>query len=180
MTKLPPNEPRTVVHGDHSEIHPPDTLRAKALTKVRGNPLEIVEMITRADKALAALSSNFAEWMLNEVRRLTEAFAQFDAGPKDDAAYKALFVVAHDVRGQALQFGYPLAGQIAAGLCDLIQNRATNPVPAMILGRYVDSIASIVRAGVKDEANAVAVELARELNRLVTENRKRNAAQAAS
>jgi hypothetical protein len=53
-------------------------------------------------------------------------------------------------------------------------------VPPAILARYVEAISSIVRAGVKDEANAVAVELARELHRLVTENRRRNASEAAS
>jgi hypothetical protein len=173
-------EPRTVVHDDHAEIHPPNTLRERALTRVRQNPLDSAEMVNRAQKALEALASNFTDWMLSEVRRLTEHFEGFERGPMDTEAYKSLFIVAHDVRGQAMQFGYPLAGQIAAGLCDLVQNHKTNPVPAIILRRYVEAISSIVRSGVKDEANAVAVELARELNRLVTENRKRNAVATSS
>jgi hypothetical protein len=173
MKHLDPAVPKEEQHGDHSVIHPPNTLRAKALTKVRQNPLEAAEMVRRADKALEALSTNFTEWMLNEVRRLSEHFEHFDAGPRDVEDYKDLFLVAHDVRGQALQFGYPLAGQIAGGLCDLLQNKA--PVPPVILRRYVEAISSIVRSGVKDEVNAVALELAKHLTKLVSDYRQENA-----
>lgn len=180
MKSPSPAEPRAVVHDDHAEIHPRNVLKDRALTRVRQNPLESVDMVNRAQKALEALAGNFTDWMLSETRRLTEHFDGFERGPMDDEAYKSLFIVAHDVRGQAMQLGYPLAGQIAAGLCDLLQNHRLNPVPPIILRRYVEAVASIVRSGVKDEANAVAVELARELNRLVSENRKRNAGAASS
>ena len=172
MRKFTPSLPETIQHADHAEIRPPDTLRAKALTKVRQNPLEVVEMIKRADKALEVLASNYTDWMLNEVKRLSESFEVFDAGPRDVEAYKALFFVAHDVRGQAMQFGYPLAGQIAGGLCELLQGGLTSPVPPLILRRYVEAISSIVRSGVKDEANAVALELAKHLVKLVTDFRR--------
>lgn len=172
MRQLEPAKPETIVHDDHAEIRPPDTLRAKALTKVKQNPLEVVEMLKRADKALEALSTNYTDWMLNEVKRLSESFEVFDSGPRDVEAYKALFFVAHDVRGQAMQFGYPLAGQIAGGLCELLQSGMTNPVPPIILRRYVESISSIVRSGVKDEVNGVALELAKHLAKLVTDYRK--------
>lgn len=170
MKRLDPAAPTEEQHGDHSVIHPPNTLRAKALTKVRGSPLEQAEMVRRADKALEALSSNFNEWMLSEVRRLSDHFEHFDSGPREPEDYKSLFIVAHDVRGQAMQFGYPIAGQVAAGLCDLLQNQV--PVPPLILRRYVQAVASIVRSGVKDEVNAVALELARQLNKIVADYRR--------
>lgn len=173
MKSLDPAAPREEQHGDHSVIHPPNTLRAKALTKVRGSPLEQAELVRRADKALEALAGNFNEWMLSEVNRLTEHFEVFDGGPREAEDYKALFLVAHDVRGQAMQFGYPIAGQVAAGLCDLLQNQV--PVPPLILRRYVQAVSSIVRSGVKDEVNAVALELARQLNKIVSEYRRDSA-----
>jgi hypothetical protein len=172
MKRLDPAAPKEEQHGDHTVIHPPNTLRAKALTKVRSNPFEQQEMVRRADKALEALSSNFTEWMLSEVKRLTDHFEQFDTGPREVEDYKSLFLVAHDVRGQAMQFGYPIAGQVAAGLCDLLQNHV--PVPPVILRRYVEAVSSIVRSGVKDEVNAVALELARQLNKLVADYRRDN------
>lgn len=170
MKQLDPAAPTEEQHADHSVIHPPNTLRAKALTKVRSSPLEQAEMVRRADKALEALSSNFNEWMLSEVGRLNEHFELFDAGPREADDYKALFLVAHDVRGQAMQFGYPIAGQVAAGLCDLLQNQV--PVPPLILRRYVQAVSSIVRSGVKDEVNAVALELAKQLNKIVADYRR--------
>lgn len=178
MKRIDPAAPKEEQHGDHAVIHPPNTLRAKALTKVRGSPLEQAEMIRRADKALDALSGNFTEWMLSEVKRLSDHFEHFDAGPREAEDYKTLFLVAHDVRGQAMQFGYPIAGQVAAGLCDLLQNAI--PVPPLILRRYVQAVSSIVRSGVKDEVNAVALELARQLNKLVAEYRRDSAGAVAA
>ncbi len=76
---------------------------------------------------------------------------------------KSFYIIVHDVRGQALQFGYPIASQLAGGLCEQLERRSEGVIPAVIVRRYVESIASIVRAGIRDEANALAVELARTL-----------------
>lgn len=173
-------EPQRTVHEDYTEIRPPDTLRARALVRSHKGPNETLEMINRAEKALEALAPNFKEWMLSEVKRLTDHFEHFDASAKDADDCKSFFLVAHDLRGQAMQFGYPIAGQIAAGLCDLLQNRSSLPVPPIILRRYVQAIASIVRSGVKDEVNATALELGRELGRIVAEYRKDEAASDAA
>src|SRR4051794_33199571 len=102
------------------------------MVRTHKGPMETLEMISRAEKALEALAPSFNEWMLSEVKRLTDHFEHFDASSKEPEDFKALFLVAHDVRGQAMQFGYPIAGQIAAGLCDLLQNRAALPVPPII------------------------------------------------
>jgi hypothetical protein len=173
MKKLGSLEPQRTVHADHSVIVPPNTLRAKALVRVKKGQEEIDEMIARADRALQSLAPSFTEWMNNEILRLFEAMDQFEQSDQGDEASKSFFIVVHDVRGQALQFGYPLAGQMAGGLCDLIEHRGEAPIPAVIMRRYVEAIASIVRTGIRDEANSLAVELARTLAKVVTEYRAR-------
>lgn len=174
IKKMAELEPKQTVHADHSVIVPPNTLRAKALVKVKKGQQEIDEMIERADRALESLAPSFTEWMNNEVLRLFEAMDTFDRSDQGEEAAKAFFIVVHDVRGQAMQFGYPIAGQLAAGLCDLLERRDGMPqVPSVIMRRYVESIASIVRSGVRDEANALAVELARTLAKVVTDYRTR-------
>ncbi len=175
MKKLNPAEPQRTVHEDYTEITPSNTLRARALVRSHKGQAETFDMIARAEKALEALAPNFNEWMLSEVKRLSEHFEVFDASVKDADDYKSFFMVAHDVRGQAMQFGYPIAGHLASGLCDVLQNRSSVPVPPVILRRYVEAISSIVRSGVKDEANATALELARQLGRIVAEYRKESA-----
>ena len=101
-------------------------------------------MIERADRALESLAPSFTEWMNNEVLRLFEAMDGFDASDQGEEASKAFYIVVHDIRGQALQFGYPIAGQLAGGLCDLLERRHEAPIPAIIMRRYVEAIASIV------------------------------------
>lgn len=172
MKKLSSLEPQRTVHADHSVIVPPNTLRAKALVRVKKDK-EVDEMIARADRALESLAPSFTEWMNNEILRLFEAMDQFEHSDQGEEASKSFYIVVHDVRGQALQFGYPLAGQMAGGLCDLLEHRNDTPIPAVIMRRYVEAIASIVRTGIRDEANALAVELARTLAKVVTEYRAR-------
>lgn len=172
MKKLNALEPKRTVHADHSVIVPPNTLRAKALVRVK-KETEVDEMIARADRALEALAPSFTEWMNNEILRLFESMDQFEQSDQGEDAAKTFYIVVHDVRGQALQFGYPLAGQMAGGLCDLLEHRNEAPIPAVIMRRYVEAIASIVRTGIRDEANALAVELARTLAKVVTEYRAR-------
>ncbi len=62
LKKMIELEPKTTVHGDHSVIVPPNTLRAKALVKVKKGQAEIDEMIQRADRALESLAPSFTEW----------------------------------------------------------------------------------------------------------------------
>jgi chemotaxis protein histidine kinase CheA len=168
---LPKVGPHKVVHDDHTIVHPPTTLRDKALSKVRQSPKEFEESIVRAERALEALTPSFTEWMLSETRRLAHSFAAFEDSARDDDAVQALFMVAHDVRGQAKQFGYPIAAHLAEGLCDLLKSGSGEDMPITILRSYVDSISSMVRFGVRDEANEVALELSRSLARLVAEYR---------
>lgn len=172
MKKLSSLEPQRTVHADHSVIVPPNTLRAKALVRVKKDN-EVDEMIARADRALESLAPSFTEWMNNEILRLFEAMDQFERSDQGEEASKSFYIVVHDVRGQALQFGYPLAGQMAGGLCDLLEHRNEAPIPPVIMRRYVEAIASIVRTGIRDEANALAVELARTLAKVVNEYRAR-------
>ncbi|WP_293856721.1 hypothetical protein [uncultured Alsobacter sp.] len=172
MNKLSP-EPEKQVHKDHTVIVPPNTLRAKALVRAKNGQQDIDEMIKRADRALEALAPSFAEWMGNEIHRLFEAISTFEASDRGPEAAKSFFIVVHDVRGQALQFGYPIAAQLAGGLCDLLERQEDIGLPPVIMRRYVEAIASIVRSGIRDEANALAVELARTLAKVVADYRAR-------
>lgn len=172
MKKLSP-EPERTVHKDHSVIVPPNTLRAKALVRAKNGQQDIDEMISRADRALEALAPSFAEWMGNEVLRLFDSIDVFEASDRGPEAAKNFFLVVHDIRGQAMQFGYPLASQLAGGLCELLEKQEDVPLPPVLMRRYVEAIASIVRYNIRDESNPVALELARTLAKVVADFRAR-------
>lgn len=171
MSKLPEPEPKRMVHKDHTVIVPPNTLKAKALVRAKNGQQEVDEMVSRADRALEALAPSFSEWMGNEILRLFEAIDTFEASDRGREAARSFFMVVHDVRGQAFQFGYPLAGRLAGGLCELLETQDDLPLPPVLMRRYVESIASIVRAGIRDESNAVATELVRTLSKVVADYR---------
>lgn len=83
--------------------------------------------LARAEAALAALGGDYLTWAANDIDRLRAAVAALRrAGPgspeqRSDAA-RQVFAIAHDVKGQAATFGYPLLSRFGAALCRLTAN----------------------------------------------------------
>ena len=68
-----------------------------------------------------SLKSEFADWAQDDVRRLVAARDAFAANP--DAATRAgLLRAAHDMKGQAATFNYPLIARVAGSLSHLIHD----------------------------------------------------------
>src|SRR5579872_321028 len=103
--------------ADHHVITQPNPLR-KVLRRVADQDLD--DPVARAEKALADLSGEFKNWMGIEADRLAAAHAAilkdgFNAATRDE-----LFRAAHDIKGDALTFGFPSAGAAAESLCRII------------------------------------------------------------
>ena len=96
------------------------------------------DLIARADAAVKQLSSHFAGWMRDECTRLEDMLRQVEGSPSDAHALDQLFRAAHDIKGQASTFGYPLAERIAISLC-LLGNEADNRahIPHALIARHV-------------------------------------------
>ncbi|WP_460449347.1 hypothetical protein [Alsobacter sp. SYSU BS001988] len=165
-------------HADHTVLHPKPRLREKALVKAIAAPQIDADMIARAERAVEALAPSYAEWMkttLSAVQGALEAFEASDQGPD---AIKAMALAAQDLRGQSKQFGYTVAARMATGLCELLAGDELD-VPLVVIRRHVEAIASVVRAGVKDQDNATALELVRHLALLCKEAKGRRDAMSA-
>jgi len=169
MTRIAPHED---VHDDHVVVHPPTTLRDKGLSRAAMTPLELAEFLERGDKAIEALAPSFSDWMLGETWRLAECYEVFEAGPRDEAAAKDLFIVTHDFRGMAKQFGYPLAARISESLGEVLQSPLAGTIPAVILRHHVDAICAIVRSDVRDETNPTARAMVDSLASIMAEQRR--------
>ncbi len=76
----------------------------------------------RVEAALGVLQSQYPDWAASDLARLRDCLTEVptEAPPHPDTLLR-LFAVAHDIKGQAATFGYPLAGELGARLCHLVE-----------------------------------------------------------
>lgn len=144
---------------------PPNVLKAKV-----GN-FSGVDMaaIKRAETAMDELKGNFAEWAQDDVRRLADARERYAKNP-DAASRAALLRAAHDMKGQAATFDFPLIARVAGSLATLINDLPDGKeLPLTLVDAHVDAIQVIHRQKINDMSNPVAVTLAKELEARVAE-----------
>ena len=129
---------------DHQVITQPNPLRGAMVAR---EGAETDDPVARAERALASLCGEFCKWMAEECARLTDAHhAVRTQGYNDETAMELLYA-AHDIRGHAATYGYAAAGEIADGLCRLIEfGNAQDEAVAALIERHVESISAIVRA----------------------------------
>lgn len=142
-------------------ITPPNALKAKV-----GGPLPALDQraIAKAEQALAKLSDQFGDWIQEELDRLLEAWADFEAKGLTEQTKSELHRRAHDLKGLAPTYGYPLVGRICNSLCKLTSDEAIgiNPPPSL-LKAHVDAVRAIVIGKIKDPEHPVGKALTGEL-----------------
>lgn len=145
---------------------PPNMLKAKV-----GGTFVGIDMaaVNRAETAMQALKSEFAGWAQDDVRRLVAAREAFATRP--DAAHRAaLLRAAHDMKGQAATFNYPLIGRVAGSLSRLIHDLpGSAELSLALVDAHVNAIHVIYRDKVMDASNKVALALSEELEARVDE-----------
>lgn len=153
--------------GDTRVIHLGGTLRAKAAVR-SSDAGGVDEMsVAAADAAMKDLSSDFQNWMGDEVNRLIAAFEVFRDSPPDQRDVGPIFRAAHDIRGQAAVFGYPIAAEIAGSLSKLLDKIEPDYLPLQLIAHHVDSVKAIYRNNIRDYANPVATQIIHNLRRAI-------------
>src|ERR1700753_1364098 len=91
---------------------PPNMLKAKA-----GGGLGGVDMaaLKRAEAAMGDLQAEFGAMLADDVKNLATARANYKAAP-DANTRAALMRAAHDIKGNAPTFDFPLIGRVAGAL----------------------------------------------------------------
>ena len=173
------NAPKVSTFADHEVIVPTHKL-SKAMKVIEGRDMgPDFEAIARAEAALAELSSEFGTWMRAECDRLDAGRSAIRASGLGVNTRDQLFRAAHDIKGEAATFGYPLAGEAADSLCRLLEHTPdVKKIPLALIEQHVDGVRAIIRENVRESGHAVASALAAELRRasdefLVQENRHR-------
>jgi hypothetical protein len=162
--------------GRTRTMHMTSALMAKAAVRhkdVKGleNPA-----ILAAAAALEALGKDFHLWMKNEVERLEQAFRAFEHASPETRDTADLFRAAHDLRGQAAVYGYPLAGEIAGSLSKMLDQVETDFLPIALVAHHVDAVKIVFRDNIRDHNNTMAVTILNDLRlaiQHVVKNRER-------
>jgi HPt (histidine-containing phosphotransfer) domain-containing protein len=152
--------PSVATYADYEVITPPHRLREAIKAATEGDE----DPIARADAALKQLSSEFGTWMLAECDRLEAARQQVAAQGLDEKTHDELFRAAHDIRGEAATFGYPILAGPADSLCRLLEHTPEHDrIPLGLVDQHVDAVRAIAREygrpDLVDMAKALTVRL---------------------
>ncbi len=142
-------------------IMPPNTLRVKL--GASGGVTVVPDAIKRAERAMDSLKVEFDGWLNKDIDNLSASYAAFAKNNTRENA-DALYRSAHDLKGQATTFEYPLVARIAASLAKLMQGvRSLQSAPLPLVEAHVNAIHAIHRDKIKDISNLVALTLTEEL-----------------
>jgi len=161
------NERPTVAsYADHEVIVPPNRLKkAVSIAKPVG-----FDPVARAEDALGSLATEFADWMNRECEQLDGARQQVKQAGFAAEARDTLFRAAHDIKGDAATFGFPLVAPSADSLCRLIEHTPDmTRIPFELVDQHVDAIRAIVRESARPDIADVARALTRRLRDVTDE-----------
>jgi chemotaxis protein histidine kinase CheA len=151
----------------HHVIMQPNPLR-KVLRRVPDDDRD--DPVARAEKALEGLSGEFKNWMAIEADRLSAAWDSIRSDGFTDVTRGELFRAAHDIKGDAVTFGFPSAGAAANSLCRIIEHAPDlAKVPSDLIMHHINAVQAIVRQRTKLDTVAMANELSRQLRGVADE-----------
>lgn len=142
-------------------IRRPNTLRSKVGGSFGGID---AAAIARAEEALKALSSQFEQWLQDEIVKLDQAEASIRHEGYNAQTAEQLYLRAHDLKGLGTTYQYPLVTRVAGSLCRLLdapQRRLSAPWP--LIEAHIAAIRAIVRDKIQAEDHPVGLELVRAL-----------------
>jgi chemotaxis protein histidine kinase CheA len=126
------------------------------------------DAVAKAEAALSSLSSNFTQWLADELGKLETARDAMLTDGVTEAVRSRLFLHAHDLKGLGSTYGFPIISRIAGSLCRLLEAPGRPPSAAKLVNAHVDAIRAAVRDNIRDECDATSRVLADELERQVS------------
>jgi len=180
MAKAKNETPAVTTYADHEVILPPHKLK-KAVAKATPGNADVAadDPVARAEAALAEIANEFSSWMDAECERLDQARRKVATVGINVTTRDELFRAAHDIKGEAATFGFPVAGRVADSLCRLIEHSPDLArVPLSLIEQHVDAVRAIIREAGLQDAETTATKLAARLRQvtdgyLAHENRHR-------
>src|SRR5262249_30991518 len=122
--------------------------------------------IRRAEAAMETLKREFQGWAESDVLALLSARERYAKSP-DAKSRKDLLRAAHDIKGQAATFDFPLIARVAGSLSKLLDEAEAAP-PALV-DAHVTAIQVIHRKNLTGAEDKLALTLIAELDKQVAE-----------
>lgn len=145
---------------------PPNMLKAKAGGGLGG--LDMAAM-KRAEAAMENLKAEFSDWMAHDVNVLMEARTAYASAPGAQGR-AALMRAAHDLKGNAPTFDFPLIARVAGSLSRLIgELPESQQVPANLVDAHVNAVLVIHKQNIRTTEDKMAQTLCAELDARVDE-----------
>src|SRR5258708_1375077 len=155
--------------ADHEVILPPNKLK-KAVQKIKPGTKIDFDPVAKAEAALAELAEDFSQWMDQECIRLDTARKAIKSAGINKGTRDALFLAAHDIKGQAATFGFPLVMPVADSLCRLIEHTPEmSRLPIGLVDQHVDAVRAITHKNTRGDSDANAIRLAEKLRHVTEE-----------
>jgi HPt (histidine-containing phosphotransfer) domain-containing protein len=147
---------------------PPNMLKAKAGGGLGG--LDMAAM-KRAETAMDTLKSQFSGWAASDVKTLMDARTAYAKNPAQGR--DALMRAAHDIKGNAPTFNFPLIARVAGSLARLIgELPASQTLPSSLVDAHVNAVLVIHKQNIQTTDDKVAQALCAELDARVEETLK--------
>jgi hypothetical protein len=160
-------KPSVATFGDYELITPDNELR-RAVIDIPYNAGD--DPVARAEQALAQLSGEFSLWMESECDRLDAARRSVKSKGFDKRTREALFLAAHDIKGEAATFGYAFVASSADSLCRLVEHTPDmSRIPTTLVDQHVDAIRAIVREKARPDIVEIADALSARLREVTDE-----------
>jgi hypothetical protein len=127
--------------------------------------------IAKAEEALAAMSSQFGQWLQDEITKMDQAQADIRAQGYTSATAEALYFRAHDLKGLGTTYQYPLVTRLAASLCRMMDDPEKRMrAPMLLVDAHIDAIRAVVRDGIQTDEHPTGRVLAETLEARVAEH----------
>lgn len=134
-------------------IRPPNTLRMKVGGGFGGID---ANAIAKAEEALKAMSSQFGQWLQDEIAKLDKAQTDIRTVGFTPATAEALYFRAHDLKGLGTTYQYPLVTRLAGSLCKLLDDPTKRmAAPLVLLDAHIDAIKAVVRDEIQTDDHPV-------------------------
>jgi HPt (histidine-containing phosphotransfer) domain-containing protein len=167
MSSSKPAKPDVITYGDH-ELITPDTRHLRRT--LRPATADDFDPVARAEAALAEISNEFETWMQQECERLDAARSKVREAGLIGSTKQELFLAAHDLKGDAANFGFPAVAPAADSLCRLLEHTPDlRKIPMAIVDQHVDAVRAIVRENARSDIDAIAAALTNKLRAVTDE-----------
>ncbi len=141
-----------IVTPDISRVIKPATFAPEPLAA-----LDEGKLVEQAEAAVDSYADQFEIWMQTDLEALCAAWEKAQAPTASPNDYRALNTCAHNIRGAAPSYGYPIVSRLCGSLCALLSRTRPGENAGLISVHVNACRAAVHKAGNYSESEAEAV-----------------------